>query len=44
MRHGTPPSLRGYGLVFKARRLLYHSTLGLRVVKKKKRGYEVMRL
>jgi len=25
------------GLVFKAHRLLYHSTLGLRVIKKKKR-------
>ena len=25
------------GLVFKARRLLYHSTLGLRVIKKKRR-------
>jgi hypothetical protein len=25
------------GLVFKAHRLLYHSTLGLRVVKKKKK-------
>ena len=28
----------GGGLVFKARRLVYHSTLGLRVIKKKKRG------
>jgi len=27
------------GLVFKAHRLLYHSTLGLRVIKKKKRGW-----
>ena len=26
------------GLVFKARRLLYHSTLGLRVIKKKKKN------
>jgi len=26
------------GLVFKAHRLLYHSTLGLRVIKKKKDG------
>ena len=26
------------GLVFKAHRLLYHSTLGLRVIKKKKKG------
>ena len=26
------------GLVFKAHRLLYHSTLGLRVIKKKKNG------
>ena len=25
------------GLVFKAQRLLYHSTLGLRVIKKKKK-------
>ena len=27
------------GLVFKAHRLLYHSTLGLRVIKKKREGY-----
>jgi hypothetical protein len=41
---GSPPSTfllarcsyRG-GLVFKARRLVYHSTLGLRVTKKKRR-------
>jgi len=26
------------GLVFKAHRLLYHSTLGLRVIKKEKKG------
>ena len=26
------------GLVFKAHKLLYHSTLGSRVIKKKKRG------
>ena len=26
------------GLVFKAHRLVYHSTLGLRVIKKKKKG------
>ena len=26
------------GLVFKARRLLYHSTLGLRVIKRESRG------
>ena len=26
------------GLVFKAHRLLYHSTLGLRAIKKKKKG------
>ena len=26
------------GLVFKAHRLLYHSTLGLRVIKKKKKS------
>ena len=31
------PWFRG-GLVFKAYRLLYHSTLGLRVIKKKKEG------
>ena len=30
------PPFRG-GLVFKAHRLLYHSTLGLRVIKKKKK-------
>ena len=30
------PHLRG-GLVFKAHRLLYHSTLGLIVIKKKKK-------
>ena len=29
--------LRLGGLVFKAHRLLYHSTLGLRVIKKKKK-------
>ena len=29
--------LRGDRLVFKAHRLLYHSTLGLRVIKKKKK-------
>ena len=29
------------GLVFKAHRLLYHSTLGLRVIKKKKKTLEV---
>ena len=29
------------GLVFKAHRLLYHSTLGLRVIKKKKRKVRV---
>ena len=27
------------GLLFKAHRLLYHSTLGLRVIKKKKKKY-----
>ena len=27
------------GLVFKAHRLLYHSTLGSRVIKKKKKQY-----
>ena len=36
-RGGTNPALKRGGLVFKAHRLLYHSTLGLRVVKKKKR-------
>ena len=30
------PSFRG-GLVFKAHRLLYHSVLGLRVIKKRKK-------
>ena len=30
--------IRG-GLVFKAHRLLYHSTLGLRVIKKKKKHH-----
>jgi len=30
--------LQGWGLVFKARRLFYHSTLGLRAIKKKKVG------
>ena len=30
--------LPGLGLIFKARRLVYHSTLGLRVIKKKKLG------
>ena len=29
---------RWYGLVFKAHRLVYHSTLGLRVIKKKKKN------
>ena len=29
------------GLVFKAHRLLYHSTLGLRVIKKKKKRFMV---
>ena len=28
-------------LAFKARRLLYHSTLGLRVIKKKKKANEI---
>ena len=31
----------GGGLVFKAHRLLYHSTLGLRVIKKKKKKGEI---
>jgi len=31
------------GLVFKAHRLLYHSTLGLRVIKKKKKGAPLSR-
>ena len=30
------------GLVFKAHRLLYHSTLGLRVIKKEKKGFECL--
>jgi len=29
------------GLVFKAHRLLYHSTLGLRVIKKKRRKVDL---
>ena len=33
-----PPRFRG-GLVFKAHRLVYHSTLGSRVIKKKKNKY-----
>ena len=28
------------GLVFKAHRLVYHSALGLRVIKKKKKGHQ----
>jgi len=36
---GTPPFVdEVVGLVFKADRLLYHSTLGLRVIKKKKKS------
>ena len=40
------PSISDSRLVFKAHRLLYHSTLGLRVIKKKKKkvqglGYRV---
>jgi len=31
------------GLVFKAHRLLYHSTLGLRVIKKKKKIWMIFR-
>jgi len=34
--------VEGLGLVFKAHRLLYHSTLGLRIIKKKKRILEIM--
>ena len=34
------PRFRG-GLAFKAHRLLYHSTLGLRVIKKKKKYLEL---
>ena len=37
--HRNVKRFRG-GLVFKAHRLLYHSTLGLRVIKKKKKKYE----
>ena len=37
MYHRNVQRFRG-GLVFKAHRLLYHSTLGLRVIKKKKKG------
>jgi hypothetical protein len=36
LMHINVQRFRG-GLVFKAHRLLYHSTLGLRVIKKKKR-------
>ena len=36
-RHGWWKRFRG-GLVFEAHRLLYHSTLGFRVMKKKKKG------
>jgi len=32
---------KGHGFVFKAHRLVYHSTLGLRVIKKKKEGVGV---
>ena len=35
--HRNVQRFRG-GLVFKAHRLLYHSILGLRVIKKKKKG------
>ena len=35
--HGNVQRFRG-GLVFKAHRLVYHSTLGVRVIKKKKHG------
>jgi len=36
--HINAQRFRG-GLVFKAHRLLYHSTLGLRVIKKKRKAY-----
>jgi len=36
-QHRNVQRFRG-GLVFKAHRLVYHSTLGLRVIKKKKKG------
>jgi len=36
---GNMQRFRG-GLVFKAHRLVYHSTLGVRVIKKKKKGNE----
>jgi len=36
--HRNVQRFRG-GLVFKAHRLVYHSTLGLRVIKKKKHRY-----
>jgi len=36
VHQSVPARFRG-GLVFKAHRLLYHSTLGLRVIKKKKK-------
>jgi len=40
---GSPYYVKRFrgGLVFKAHRLLYHSTLGLRVIKKKKSPYYV---
>ena len=38
---GTVKRFRG-GLVFKAHRLLYHPTLGSRVIKKKKKYLEIL--
>jgi len=40
---GNVKRFRG-GLVFKAHRLLYHSTLGVRVIKKKKSTLQARRL
>ena len=39
----TVPARYGGGLVFDAHRLLYHSTLDLRVIKKKQRSYRKWR-
>jgi len=38
---GSRCGVRGVGFVFKAHRLLYHSTLGSRVIKKKKKVREL---
>ena len=36
-----PKGPKESGLVFKAQRLVYHSTLGLRVIKQRKKGPQV---